>query len=123
MSTTKHLVAALSAAAVVDITALSPASAASATVKPLSGLSFDIGSKHAVSYFQRDNGSCKLVLTYAEAPDWDGVPSLTATRFETSIGEGKTVRHNVSEGEALEFVCLEGAEAMSVRQLDRIAAH
>ena len=35
-------------------------------MKPLQGVSFDIGTKRAVSYFLSDNDACKLTLTLAE---------------------------------------------------------
>ena len=36
------------------------------TMKPLQGVSFNIGTKRAVSYFLSDNDICKLTLTLAE---------------------------------------------------------
>jgi hypothetical protein len=93
------------------------------TMKPLHGLSFDIGSRHAVGYFEAESGQCKLVLTLAEAPDWNDVPSLAATRFEAAIPGGKATRFNASEGKALEFGCNAGASAMSVTGIEEVAVN
>ena len=91
------------------------------TMGPLYGISFDVGTKRAVSYFLTDNGQCKLVLTLADPPDWDGVPSLTAIRFEAAIFVGKVTHFKSSEGKALEFTCHEGAQAMSVKEIEQVA--
>jgi hypothetical protein len=45
------------------------------TMKPLQGVSFDIGTKRAVSYFLSDNGACKLTLTLALRPGRRGLRS------------------------------------------------
>ena len=54
-------------------------------MKPLQGITFDVGTKRAVSYFLSVNGTCKLVLTLAETigPD-DQVPNAESTRFEAA---------------------------------------
>ena len=51
------------------------------TMKPLQGVSFDIGTKRAVSYFLSDNDACKLTLTLAEVVPDDEVNGLTAVRM------------------------------------------
>ena len=91
------------------------------TMKPLHGISHDVGTKRAVSYFLSDNGKCKLVLTLAEAPNWDEVPNLIATRFEAAIDAGKTTRFHATAGKSLQFACQAGAQAMNVKVLDQVA--
>lgn len=54
------------------------------TMKPLQGVSFDIGTKRAVSYFLSDEDSCKLTLTLAEVVHGDEVNDLTTTRVTPS---------------------------------------
>jgi hypothetical protein len=103
-------------------TAVATQAADELTMKPLQGISFDFESKHAVSYFLRDDGTCKLVLTLAGEPDLGEVPSFTATRFEAAIGAGKTARFEVSQGKSLEFACHAGAQVMSVRGLEQVAS-
>jgi hypothetical protein len=91
------------------------------TMKPLQGISFDVGTKRAASYFLREDGMCKLVLTLAEAPTWDDVSRFTATRFEAAINAGNATRYDSPEGKSLDFACLADAQAMSVRPVDEVA--
>ncbi|MEW5964050.1 MAG: hypothetical protein AB1749_10860 [Pseudomonadota bacterium] len=91
------------------------------TMKPLHGISFDIGSKRAVSYYLSDKGRCKLVLTLATVPNWDEVPSFTSTRFEAAIPGGKATRFVSDEGKSVEFSCQENAQAMSVNPVENVA--
>ena len=60
-------------------------SASPLTMKPLQGVSFDIGTKRAVSYFLSDGNSCKLTLMLAEVVHGDEVNGLTATRVMLAI--------------------------------------
>jgi len=91
------------------------------TMKPVHGISFDVGSKRAVSYFQNDRGLCNLTLMVAEAMNGDEVPSDTAARFEIAIDAGKTTRLDTAEGKSLDFACTANAQAMSVKVVDQIA--
>src|ERR1700730_16457338 len=50
------------------------------TMKPLQGVSCDIGTKRAVSYFLSDGNSCKLTLMLAEVVHGDEVNGPTTTR-------------------------------------------
>jgi len=84
------------------------------TMKPLEGVSFDIGTKRAVSYFLSDGNSCKLTLMLAEVVHGDEVNGLTATRMTVAIEAGKAAHLDTVEGKALEFKCQGGAHMMSV---------
>ena len=93
------------------------------TMKPLYGVSFDVGSKHAVGYFTSEKGECKLIVTMADEPNWDDeVPAFTATRFEASVPPGKATRLRSGDGNAIEFKCQTGAQAMSVHGAKQLAA-
>ena len=78
------------------------------TMKPLQGVSFDIGTKRAVSYFLSDNGECKLTLTLAELVKDDEANGLTATRMTVAVEVGKVARLDTAEGKSLEFKCQPG---------------
>src|SRR3972149_10726718 len=86
-------------------TAASADSSDALTMKPVHGISFDVGSKRAGSYFQNDRGLCNLTLMVAEAMNGDEVPGDTAARFEVKIDAGKTARLGEAEGEAIDFAC------------------
>jgi hypothetical protein len=89
-------------------------------MKPLHGISFDVGSKRAVSYFLSENGHCKLVLTIADPPKWDDISTFTATRFEAAIPGGKATRFNSTESKSHEFACHISAQSMSVTPVTRV---
>ena len=89
-------------------------SASPLTMKPLQGVSFDIGTKRAVSYFLSDGNSCKLTLMLAEVVHGDEVSGLMATRVTVAIEAGKAARLDTAEGKTLEFKCQGGAHVMSV---------
>ncbi len=117
------------AAAVTSLLAMTNACAAGAsapsstlTMKPAQGISFDVEAGRAVSYFLSESGHCKLVLTIAGEPNWDEAGSFAATRFEAAIGAGKATRYNSSKGKTLEFACAADAQAMSVTQVEHVAA-
>ena len=82
------------------------------SIAPVVTISFDVGSKRAVSYFLSDNGQCKLVLTLADPPKWDDISTFTATRFEARVPGGKATRFLSSESKSYEFACHVNAQAM-----------
>lgn len=126
MTSTKIFARALAVAATLAVAPISSLNAAEpssrVTMKPLHGVSFDLGSERAVGYFLAENDACKLVLTIADEPDWDAEPGFTSTRFEALVAARKTTRFNSAEGKALEFACEAGAVAMNVTHLEKIAA-
>jgi hypothetical protein len=91
------------------------------TMKPLQGVSFDIGTKRAVSYFLSDDDACKLTLTLAEVVHGDEVNGLTATRMTVAVEVGKTAHLDAAAGKSLDFKCQAGAQAMSIEVLNRAA--
>jgi len=92
------------------------------TMKPLHGISFDVGTRRAVSYYLNRSGRCELVLTLADAPDWDVAGQFEATRFEATIRAGETTRYKSDEGKAIDFVCEAAAQTMSINAVEQIAA-
>jgi hypothetical protein len=124
MNVAKNITFATAAAAILTLNAAAPQAAersAQVTMKPLQGISFNLGTKHAASYFLRKDGVCKLVLTVAEAPNWNEVPTFTATRFEAAVPAHKQTRFSSVEGNVLEFACHAGANSMSVEPVDQVA--
>ena len=90
------------------------------TMQPLQGVSFDIGTKRAVSYFLSDDDTCKLTLMLAEVAHDDEVNGPTAARLTIAVEVGKAAHLDV-EGKSLEFKCQAGAQAMSIEVLNRAA--
>ena len=84
------------------------------TMKPLHGVSFDIGTKRAVSYFLSDDEECKLTLMLAELVNDDEANGLAATRMTVAVEVGKAARLDTAEGKSLEFKCQPGGQEMSI---------
>lgn len=91
------------------------------TFKPLHGVSLHLGSKHAVGYFQTDDGVCQLTLVVGEELKGDESLPLTPARFRATIEAGQHVRFDAGEGKELQFHCASGADAMSVEALQQVA--
>jgi hypothetical protein len=89
-------------------------SASPLTMKPLQGVSFDIGTKRAVSYFLSDGDTCKLTLMLAEVVYGDEVNGLAVTRMTVAVEADKAVHLDTAEGKSLEFKCQAGAQVMSI---------
>jgi hypothetical protein len=88
---------------------------AAETVKPLQAVSFHTQAKDAVAYYVADNGTCKVVLTLTNKI------AYAPTRFEEAVEANKSIRHQVDEGNALEFACHADAQAMTINLLAAIA--
>ncbi|MGQ0446701.1 MAG: hypothetical protein ACT4O2_16675 [Beijerinckiaceae bacterium] len=91
------------------------------TMKPLQGVSFDFGTKRAVSYFLRDGNACKLTLMLAELGRGEEVNGPAATRVTAAIEAGKAAHLDTVEGKTLEFKCLGGARVMRVEASNQAA--
>lgn len=76
------------------------------TMKPLAGISFDVGSKRAISYYEADQGACKVTLILAEPFSAD------IARHEIKVQAGKT--EGIDAGRKIDFSCAAHAEAVSV---------
>jgi len=126
MNPTKNTAIATALTAILSLNAFS-AQAADASpqramnMKPLQGVSFEVGTQHAVSYFLSEDGTCKLVLTLGGAPNWNEVASLTVTRFEAAIPAHKETRFRSAEGKIIAFACHAGAKSMSVEGMEQVA--
>lgn len=90
-------------------------------VKPLHGVLVQVGSKHAVGYFEPVSGVCQLTLVVGEEPVGDEVSGVTPTRFRASIKAGEHVRFDTGEGKELAFYCGPAAAAMSVETMQQTA--
>jgi hypothetical protein len=89
-------------------------SASPLAMKPLQGVSFDIGTKRAVSYFLSEGDTCKLTLMLAEVVYGDEENGLTVTRMTVAVEADKAVHLDTAEGKSLEFNCQAGAQVMSI---------
>lgn len=136
MHTQKTSIAAVTFAGIFSVACLGTVQAAdvslgSTTLKPISEqgaapdqnflLNIKIGRKQAVSYFHNDRGVCRLTAIVGDAFNGEHVPDRAAVRFAVGIEPAKTALIDTAEGKALQFTCLNGARAMSVKTLDQVA--
>ena len=91
------------------------------TFKRFEGLRFEAGQKHGVGYFYDDAGTCKLVLTLADASDADDAAGLTVTRLERTVSVGQITSYS-DEGHTVEFGCQANAEAMTFKSPSTVAS-
>jgi hypothetical protein len=96
---------------------------AAETVKPLQGVSFDIGTKHAVSYFLSESGQCRLTVLIADAMKGDEVPTDAPIRFDVAVDGGKDARVDTAEGKSLQFACAPDSQAMIVDEIEQVATY
>ena len=88
---------------------------------PMHAVTFDIGSKHAISYFLVNDGNCDLTVWLTDISLDDKSTPATATRMVLSVAPGRTMQVGSAEGMAAEFACAANAESMSVRTLTEVA--
>ena len=90
-------------------------------VAPLKGISFDVGTKHAVSYFIGENGRCAVTLVVADNPSTENELPAAGARFMVTVDGGKSVRLDTAQGKSLEFACEKAAASMTVRTVEQVA--
>jgi hypothetical protein len=93
------------------------------TMKPLQAVSFDIGSKRAVSYFLSEQGHCKLALAVADRMIGDEVPDDTPVRFDVDIDAGKDARFDTADGNSLHFACGAETRVVVISEVPQVAAY
>jgi len=127
MRSTKNIIAATMLAGLLSMNGGSASQAADIasglTMKPLGGISFDIGTKRAVSYFLSESGRCKLTLLVADAIKGDVLPTDTPIRFDVAIDAGTDARFDTAEGKSLRFACAQGTQTMLVSEVKQVAVH
>ena len=125
MNSMKIIIAATALAGILSVNGVpeSQAGDSSWTMKPRGGVSFDIGAKHAVSFFLSEGGRCMLTLVVADQMRGDEVPTDTPVRFEVAIDAGKEARFDTAEGKSLQFACAAGTQAMRVTEIKQVATY
>jgi len=105
------------AASILSASLFGTAQAAEQTIKPLQGVSFHSGTKHAVAYFLSQGHTCKLVVTAADDANF------APTRREAAIEGGTSTKYELAQGKSLEFTCQAEARAMTVKSLTTVAGN
>lgn len=126
MKTATKLVAALGVSGVLAATAVFAGSLTeqdgafeAAIMKPGKGVSLDIGSKHAVGYFQQTGEACELTIVMADVTGGEIGKDSPGTRIVVPVMPGRGLKIDASADKTAEFFCGPGASQMSARVIDR----
>ena len=84
------------------------------TFRATQALTYVIGSKRAVGYFQTVAGKCQLTLMIAEAVDPDVAQPPSAARMILAMSPGQSLALGSAEGETMTATCGAGAETLEV---------
>lgn len=118
----------VAAAAVVGVLAASAVYAGTASqgvrgeaeiMSPRQGVSFEIGDKHAISYFEPKDEACHLTVMLADVNGGESGLGSPGTRFVVQVLPGHAFNVDASAGRSAEFTCAPGANKMSARVFDR----
>ena len=90
-------------------------------VMPSHGAVFDLGSKHAVSYFIRESGVCNVTVMIGDKADANGNGASIGTRMTFVVDAQHSARADTADGQSLHFTCAKDASVMDVRPVTRLA--
>ena len=82
------------------------------TFEPIQSISYLLGSKRAIGYFEDSEGQCRVTLMIAEAVDPDVAMPTSATRLRLLMTPGQSAKLESMEGEAMVLTC--GIEGRTV---------
>ncbi|WP_334389542.1 hypothetical protein [Bradyrhizobium sp. AZCC 2262] len=85
------------------------------TFWPIEGISYQLGSKRAVGYFEPRNGKCQVTLMIAEAVDPDQAQPSSAARLSLPMQPGESAALASEEGRSIELTCGAGAQTVAVK--------
>jgi hypothetical protein len=85
-----------------------------ATILPIEAISYELGSKRAIGYFEPRDGRCQVTLMIAEAFDPDKAQPPSATRLSLPILPGESAGLASDEGRAIKLTCGAGAQTVVV---------
>jgi len=86
-------------------------------LKPMQGVSLDMGTKKVAAYYLANDKTCDLTVTIADLPDADGNVSGGSTRITMPVAVGSKARVYTAEGRALEASCSLAANIVTLRPL------
>ena len=95
--------------------AVAVAAAAGKTFGPIEAISYELGSKRAVGYFDSRNGKCQITLMIAEAIDPEQARPASAARLSLPIWPGESAALASEEGPSMELTCGAGAQTVVIK--------
>ena len=79
-------------------------------------MTYVIGSKRTVGYFQNVSGKCQLTLMIAEAVDPDVAMPPSAARMSLAMTPGQSVALGSAEGETMTATCGADGDTMEIKR-------
>jgi len=116
---TLRIPALLAAGSILCVAATGMASAhlsGSSVFRATEAMTYVIGSKRAVGYFQTASGKCQLTMMIAEAVDPDVAMPPSAARMSLSLIPGQSVALGSAEGETMTAICGAGGETIEIKR-------
>jgi hypothetical protein len=86
---------------------------------PGQGLSLDIGSKHAVGYFETKEAACHLTVVLADVEGGLSGTDSPGTRIISLVAPGSALRLDAAKDKSAEFFCGPAGNKMNARIFDR----
>jgi hypothetical protein len=118
-TTTPRIPALLAAGSILCVVATGMASAhpsAPGVFRDAEALSYVLGSKRAVGYFQSVAGKCELTLMIAEVVDPEIAQPPSAARMRFGMMPGQSVALGSAEGEQMTATCGAGGRTLEIRR-------
>jgi hypothetical protein len=77
-------------------------------------LSYVVGSKRTIGYFQTVAGKCQVTLMIAEAIDPDVALAPSAARMSLGVAPGESVALGSAEGEQMTATCGQNGDTLEI---------
>lgn len=85
------------------------------TVKPGNGMSFKVGSKKAITYFNENRGHCDVTIMLSELNPVIGNSYQSASKVKVQLVPGKSTLVESADGKALKVSCDKNAKTMTIQ--------
>ena len=95
--------------------AVAVAAAGGKTFGPIEAISYQLGSKRVVGYFDSRNGKCQIILMIAEVIDPEQARPASAARLLFPIWPGESAALASEEGPSMELTCGPGAQTVVIK--------
>jgi hypothetical protein len=82
--------------------------------RPIQSISYDLGSKRAVGYFEQKDGACHLVLMVAEAAAVGTDDTPSAARLRLDLTPGQRASLDSEQGSSIDVTCGDRGETLLV---------
>jgi hypothetical protein len=88
---------------------------------PTKAQSFEIGSKHALAFYQAEKNACKVTVILSDRFDEKAVTYTVALHFKAKVASGSAARVDTTDGRTLSFTCTTGASTLIVQAPEHVA--